>query len=409
MGLRINSERLKRSIEDMGRIGKKAGARGITRLALTEEDRQARDLLVRWFEKDGLEIRLDPIGNIFGIRPGTDADALPVVTGSHLDTVREAGIFDGAVGVLGALEVIRKLNDEDIQTRRPVAVACFTNEEGARFQPDMMGGMVFSGKYPLGEALARQDDDGASVGEALDLIGYRGLDSLKAGAYLELHVEQGPVLDRRKVDIGVVEGIQGIAWWHGRFDGEANHAGTTPLDLRKDALLGGAELCCKLRHMALELGHGTVSTMGRLHPEPDVINVVPGGARFSIDFRQYDEPLYEKGKKLLGELVSHVAESHGLSYKLEKVADAMPVHFEPSIVNLVESKAKEMGFSSLRMSSGAGHDAQFLNYACPTGMIFIPSINGRSHCPEEKTSFKDVTKGANVLLHCALELAREVS
>lgn len=389
----------------MGRIGKKAGSRGITRLALTEEDRQARDRLVDWLREEGLEILLDPIGNVFGIRKGTDSNALPVMIGSHLDTVREAGIFDGAVGVLGALEVIRKLNDENIQTRQPVALACFTNEEGARFQPDMMGSMVFTGKHSLEEALTEMDDDGVSVAEALELIGYRGRDSLNVDAYLELHVEQGPILDQRKVDIGVVEGIQGIAWWRGRFEGEANHAGTTPISLRKDALLGGAELCYKLRRMALELGQGSVSTMGRLHPEPDVINVIPGGARFTIDFRQYDECLYKKGKKLVDELVLKIAEKYGLSHKIEKIADAEPVHFEPSIVNLVGEKSRKLGLSSIRMHSCAGHDAQFLKYMCPTGMIFIPSINGRSHCPEEKTSFDDIINGTTVLLHCTMELA----
>jgi N-carbamoyl-L-amino-acid hydrolase len=281
----IDSERLKQSIMQMGKIGRKTGEKGITRLALSQEDEKARDLLVHWLQEEGLEVIIDPIGNIFGIRAGTE-DKLPIVAGSHLDTVKNAGIFDGALGVISALEVVRSLNDTSYKTKRPIVVACFTNEEGARFQPDMMGSSVFSGIYPLKEALSRHDDEGTTVKEALEMIDYRGKDTLVPGYYLELHVEQGPVLFRSGIDIGVVEGIQGIAWWHGRYNGEANHAGTTPLNMRKDALLGAAELCCELNNLAQEIGQGSVSTMGRLNPNPDVINVIPGSAHFTIDFRQ---------------------------------------------------------------------------------------------------------------------------
>jgi N-carbamoyl-L-amino-acid hydrolase len=389
----------------MGKIGEKEGLRGITRLALTQEDGEARKLLIKWLEKEEVDVRIDPIGNIFGIRPGTDERAAPVMMGSHLDTVREAGIFDGAAGVLTGLEVIRSLNEGDVETDKRVALACFTNEEGARFQPSMMGSYVYSGQESLEKTMSKIDDDGVSVSQALDDIGFRGKDRVEAGTYLELHVEQGSFLDDSKIDIGIVEGIQGISWWHGVYTGEANHAGTTQISNRRDALLGAAELCCSLREVAIELGHGTVTTMGRLKPKPDIINVIPGEARFTIDMRQFDYSIFQEGKKRVEKKVERVAEKHGLSHKISKVSDVKPVHFNPEMVNLVERKAKTLGLSNMRMPSGAGHDAQLMNYVCPTSMIFIPSKNGRSHCPEEFTSFDAIFKGANVLLNCILELS----
>jgi N-carbamoyl-L-amino-acid hydrolase len=401
---RIDIERLKNTIEEMGQIGGKIKGSGITRLALSEEDGQARDLLIKWFKEENLEIKIDPIGNIFGIRKGI-LDQPPIVAGSHLDTVKNAGIYDGAAGVLSALEVVKRLNDEDIETNIPIAVACFTNEEGARFQPLMMGSRVLVGQLSLKEVLRAQDDDGITVDEALNNIGYKGKDNLQVQAFLELHVEQGPILDRHEIEIGVVEGVQGIAWWRGTLEGEANHAGTTPIEFRKDALLGGAELCFRLRKLAETLGNNSVITMGRLRPEPDVINVIPGSAWFTIDFRQYDERVFDEGKKLVEELVSKVAVENFLDYKISRVADVLPVHFESKMVELIETKAEGLGFSALRMPSGAGHDAQLLSLVCPTGMIFVPSRDGKSHCPDEMTSYEELSKGTNVLLQSILSLA----
>jgi len=401
--LRVDGRRLEESLRAMGRIGRSSGG-GVTRLALSDADREARDLLVSWFRGEGLDVRVDPVGNIFAVRGGA-SDSATVVMGSHLDTVRDAGIFDGALGVLGALEAVRTLNEEKVETEKPVAIAVFTNEEGARFQPDMMGSMVRAGKMSLGDALAAVDDDGASVREELKRIGYAGTDTLEPGCYLELHVEQGPVLHSRGLQIGVVEGVQGIAWWHGRYEGEANHAGTTPLELRRDALLGAADLCLGLRALAEKLGGGSVATMGRLRPAPDVINVVPGVADFTIDFRQVERGLFEEGRRRVEALVREVAGRHGLSWSLRVSADAKPVRFDPGMVGLVESKARGLGLSYARMPSGAGHDAQFMSYICPTAMVFVPSIGGRSHCPEEETGIGDCVNGAQVLLECALELA----
>ncbi|MCF7936457.1 MAG: Zn-dependent hydrolase [Synergistales bacterium] len=401
----INGKRLEESLRIMGRIGFVSDEQGISRLALGEAAREARELFVSWLEEENLEVRIDPIGNIFGIRPGR-RDGDPVIAGSHLDTVHEGGAFDGALGVLAGLEVIRSLNEGKIETEHPVAVAAFTNEEGVRFQPDMMGSMVMAGKLPLEEALAARDDDGRTVGEELERIGFRGSDSVTPKAYLELHIEQGPVLEDEEKEIGIVEGIQGIAWWRCHFRGKAGHAGTTPIPLRRDALLGAADLCCRIRELAVELGENTVATMGRLAPEPDMVNVIPSRARCTVDMRQYDPELYEEGQKEVRQLVEEIANTHGLEAELEQMADARPVRFPPEVVEMVERHAQERGYSALRLPSGAGHDAQFMHYLCPTAMIFVPSIGGVSHTPVERTSYTDTARGCQVLCDSIVELAR---
>jgi N-carbamoyl-L-amino-acid hydrolase len=406
MAYRIDGDRLWNSLMEMGPVGREE--KGVNRLALNDANKEARDLFTRWLGEEGLEVRVDHIGNIFGIRKGNDTSQLPLVVGSHLDTVREAGVFDGALGVLSGLEIVRLLNGEDIDTERTFVVAAFTNEEGARFQPDMMGSMVFTGELDVETAWGASDDDGVTVKDELERIGYLGNDELEAGLFLELHVEQGPVLHSQGLEVGVVEGVQGMAWWDGEYTGEANHAGTTPLHLRKDALLAAAELCIRLRETAEELGNGSVSTMGRLHPKPDIRNVVPGGAFFTVDFRQYAEELYEKGQEIVADLIREVSEKHGLECSLTQTVDAKPVRFDAGIVEMVERKSKELGLVYKRMHSGAGHDAQFMSRVCPTAMIFVPSIGGRSHCPEESTLKKDCVNGANVLLNCVTELVMGV-
>ena len=389
---------------EMGQVGREQ--KGVNRLALNDANKEARDLFTGWLREEGLEVKVDRMGNIFGVRKGTDPNLLPVVVGSHLDTVREAGVFDGALGVLSGLEIVRLLNQEDIDTDRALAVAAFTNEEGARFQPDMMGSMVFTGQLDVETAWAAFDDDGVTVKDELKRIGYLGADEIEVGSYFELHVEQGPVLHKEGLDLGVVEGVQGMAWWDGEYTGEANHAGTTPLHLRKDALLAAAELCLKLRETAENLGKSSVATMGRLHPKPDIRNVVPGGAFFTVDFRQYDNLLYEEGQKIVANLIRDIGEAHNLEYTLTQTVDAKPVRFDPGMTELVERKSMELGLSYKVMYSGAGHDAQFMSLVCPTAMIFVPSIEGRSHCPEERTLETDCVNGANVLLNCVMERLR---
>lgn len=403
---RVSGARLESAIREMGQIGYEPETNGRTRFALSDEDKQGRDLLCKWLREAGLEVRIDAIGNIFGVRQGTDPNALPVMIGSHLDTVKHAGMFDGIVGVLGGLEVVRTLNDAGVQTKCPVVVADFTNEEGAWFEYDMMGSSVFTGHKKLEDAYAVTNSDGMSAGEALQKIGYKGSDSVRVGKYFEFHIEQGPVLDAEKVQIGVVEGIQGVAWWRGAYFGESNHAGSTPMHMRRDTFFGAAELAAALEKLANEeIANASVATMGRVSPEPNIINIVPGKCGFTIDFRQFDPALFAKAKEQVVGLVEHCAEKRGLTYELEQIVNANPVIFDKAMVQAVEESAKELGFTTKRLYSGAGHDAQFLSLICPAAMIFVPSLKGRSHCPEEWTDFADVENGCNVLLQSVLKAA----
>ena len=402
--LRINGERLISSIRAMGSVGFDPETGGRTRLALTDQDKAGRDLLCRWMRDEGLEVKIDEIGNIFGILEGSDPSELPVMMGSHIDTVRDAGMFDGVYGVLGGLEVIRTLNENEVTPKSSLVVAAFTNEEGARFQPDMMGSLYYTRKVELGELLSSRDDSGITVGEELDRIGYGGTYSTPVGCYLELHVEQGPRLHAEGVSIGIVEGVQGLAWWSGQYYGESNHVGSTPMEMRKDTLLAAAELALEAEKLALSLGRGSVATMGRIAPRPDIINIVPGKCSFTLDFRQFDGELFEEGKREVEKLIVSCAARRGLKYCFKKAAEAAPVVFDRGMVELVGSRAAFLGFDSMKMISGASHDAQFLSSFCPTVMIFVPSVGGRSHCPEEWTDMKDLENGCNVLLHSVLEL-----
>ena len=402
--LRIKGERLANSIREMGSVGFDPEAGGRTRLALTDEDKTGRDLLCKWMRDEGLELKIDEIGNIFGIREGSDPSELPVMMGSHIDTVRDAGMFDGAYGVLGGLEVVRTLNENKVRTKRPLVVAAFTNEEGGRFQPDMMGSLYYAGVAGLSELLSARDDEGLSAGEELDRIGYRGRDTVPVGSYIELHVEQGPRLHAGGVPIGIVEGIQGLAWWSGEYYGESNHAGSTPMEMRKDTLLAAAELALEAEKLAIRLGRGSVATVGRIAPSPDIINIVPGKCSFTIDFRQFERELFEKGKSEVEKLIVLCASKRGLKYDFKKTAEAPPIVFDKRMVELVKSKTEFLGLESMRMISGASHDAQFLSLICPSVMIFVPSAGGRSHCPEEWTDLRDLENGCNVLLHSVLEL-----
>ncbi len=402
--MRINGERLIGSIREMGSVGFDPESGGRTRLALTDEDKAGRDLLCRWMRDEGLEVKIDEIGNIFGIREGSDPSELPVIMGSHIDTVRDAGMFDGVYGVLGGLEVIRTLNENEVSAKKPLVVAAFTNEEGARFQPDMMGSLYYTRRVELEELLSSRDDNGVTVAEGLNRIGYRGTDSTPVGCYLELHVEQGPRLHAEGVSIGIVEGIQGLAWWTGEYYGESNHAGSTPMDMRKDTLLAAAELALEAEKLALRLGRGSVATMGRIVPRPDIINIVPGKCSFTLDFRQFDTEFFEEGKMEVEKLIVSCAVKRGLKYSFKKTAEAAPVVFDRGMVEFVASSASFLGFDSMKMISGASHDAQFLSSFCPSAMIFVPSVGGRSHCPEEWSDIKDLENGCNVLLHSVLEL-----
>jgi len=405
-GLAVDAERLVRRLAGLNAIGALEGG-GVTRLALSDEDKRGRDFVVALMRELGLEVRVDRFGNVVGVRPGSEGGP-PVMTGSHLDTVRAGGRYDGALGVLAGLEAVAALNDAGVTTRRPLAVAFFTNEEGVRFAPDMMGSMVHQGHLPLEDMLGAEDGDGTTVGEALERIGYAGDDpcgTVRPHAFVELHIEQGPVLEREGITIGAVEGVQGISWTGIEVRGKANHAGTTPMALRRDAGVAVGAVIGYARRLARDIGGGQVATVGRVELKPNVVNVIPGRASLTVDLRNFDERRLALAEARLAKFLGRLAQREGLEIGHRSLARYPPVAFDPRVIELVEATAAELGHSVRRLPSGAGHDAQAFAASCPTAMIFVPSAGGVSHNPDEHTDVADIEAGANVLLQVLLELA----
>ena len=355
----------------------------------------------------GLDVRIDAIGNVIGLRAGTE-NLAPIMTGSHIDTVRTGGRYDGNYGVLAGLEVVRALNEAKVVTRRPIAVAFFTNEEGARFQPDMMGSLVYAGGIGLNEAYAATDKEGVSVGDELRRIGYLGPQkpgALKPHAFVELHIEQGPILDEEKVQIGVVESVQGISWIEYTVTGVSNHAGTTPMRLRRDAGYLAASVNLFARKLAWDMGGNQVATVGALSLRPNLINVVPNRAVFAVDLRNTDEARLKEAEARVAAHIAEVAAAERVEVKADVLARFEPVIFDSRLVDRVEHHAKALSLSTRRMPSGAGHDAQMMQRLCPTAMIFVPSVAGLSHNVKEHTEAADLAAGAQVLANLMLELA----
>ncbi len=404
---RIDSSRLLRRLDELGRLGG-TPAGGVSRLALSDEDKLGRDRLLAWMKEIGLDVRVDRVGNLFGFRRGA-ADESPVLFGSHLDTVRNGGRYDGAYGVLAALEVLQTLQEGGIQTRRPLLMAAFTNEEGARYAPDMQGSLAFVGDLSVEEALAVTGFDGSNFGDELRRIGYAGdfpCASIRPYACVELHVEQGPVLEKEGICIGAVEAITGISWQEVTLRGAANHAGTTPMDLRRDAGLAAARIVAYLRDLATDLGPAQRATCGMIAFQPNVINVIPGEARLSVDLRNTDEAVLRQAEARLAAFIERVAAEEGVEVERRRLVDVAPARCDPAVVAVIEAAAASLGLSCRRMNSGAGHDAQILARHFPTAMIFIPSQGGVSHSPAESSTPEDLTAGANVLLRTVLELAQ---
>lgn len=404
--LRIDRERLLGRIDALAQIGAIEGG-GVCRLALTQEDRQGRDQVLAWMRELGLTITIDPIGNVIGVRAGREQGP-PVMTGSHIDTVRTGGRYDGNLGVLAGLEVIETLNDAGFETSLPLAVGFFTNEEGARFAPDMMGSMVHQGQLPLDEMLAVQGIDGETVAEALEAIGYRGEAVCPApppAAFVELHVEQGPVLEQAGDVIGAVTGVQGISWTELRFDGQSNHAGTTPMRLRHDAGLAAGEMIAFVRQLTREMGGEQVGTVGSVELVPNLVNVIAKRATLTVDLRNTDEDELKRAEARMLAHARQVAQDEGLTLETRRLARFEPVAFSERIIEQVEQRAGTMGLSVRRMPSGAGHDAQSFAPNCPTGMVFVPSVGGISHNVAEFTEPDHLEAGANVLLGLLTELA----
>ncbi len=406
--LTIDAARLGSRLAELGAIGA-TGDGGCARLALTDEDRAGRDLVVTWMHDLGLDVRVDGIGNVVATRPGTEPGP-PVMCGSHIDTVATGGIFDGNLGVLSGLEVLETLERAGVATRRPLAVAFFTDEEGSRFSPDMLGSLVYAGGMGVEGAHDIVGIDGRRLGDELARIGYLGSTPCPGQApyaYVELHIEQGPVLERHGEVIGAVTGVQGISWQELTFEGQFNHAGTTPMAYRHDAGFAVAAVAVAARRIAAELGGHQVATVGKIGLRPDLVNVVAGHAACTVDLRNTDEAVLQEAEALLADEVSCIAAAEGLSVARRELARFAPVEFDQRIVDLVESTAREHGHSVRRLPSGAGHDAQMLARMCPSGMIFVPSVGGVSHNPAERTLPEHVEAGANVLLHMLVRLADE--
>jgi N-carbamoyl-L-amino-acid hydrolase len=405
----IQIARLSRRLQELAAIGALEGG-GVSRLALTEEEGRGRDLVTAWMRGLGLHVTVDHIGNVIAVRPAKDGSLeRPVLMGSHIDTVATGGPYDGNLGVLGGLEVIETLNDHGIETQAPVAVGFFTNEEGARFAPDMLGSGVHQGALDLDVCLETVSIDGARLADELERTGYAGdtpCGSFRARAYFELHVEQGPVLEEEGLAIGAVTGVQGISWTEWRFRGVSNHAGTTPMRLRHDAGLVASEVVCFVRRLATELGEPQVATVGAMTLLPNLVNVIANDVTMTVDLRNTDDAILKEAEARTAAFIAELAEREGVTFSSRKLARFAPVAFDPAQVDLVESTAKSLGHGVKRMPSGAGHDAQMFAPNCPTAMIFVPSAGGISHNIEEFTSEADIEAGANVLLRVVLAASR---
>jgi len=404
--MRIDKRRLEQSIEELGRIGQTPRG-GLTRLALSDEDKRGRDWMVGRMREAGLSITVDQMGNIFGQRAG-DPGLPPVMMGSHVDSVPTGGRYDGQLGVLCGLEVIQSLNDAKIRTRHPVTLAIFTNEEGARFQPAMIASGVMAGKIALEDAYNARDKDGIRLVDELERIGYLGAEPCVARpfrAYLELHIEQGPFLEEEGLSVGVVEGIVAIAWSRLTIHGVQDHAGPTPMRIRHDALVAAAEVVGGVRRIAREMGGELVTTVGNLVVAPNIVNAIPGRVTLSIDMRDPQDAALDRARTRLEAIVREACEREGVRYELEHYWRVPYTPFDRGVVDAVERAAGGAGARHRRIRSGAGHDAQYMAAIGPAGMVFVPSHDGRSHCEEEFTPIDDIEQGATTLLLAALDLA----
>ncbi|MES0808245.1 Zn-dependent hydrolase [Roseibium sp. SCPC15] len=402
MTVTIDAERLLSRLNVLGNIGREEGR--LTRLAASDADKAGRDQLVDWFEEAGLEVRIDRIGNVFGIW-NVPGDTSPLMMGSHIDTVINAGILDGCYGVLSALSVIEAMRSADVEPDRSVIVGAFTNEEGVRYAPDMMGSLVYAGGMDTDAALAVTGHDDTVLGEELARIGYAGdmePGSIVPSAFIEAHIEQGPVLEAENKLMGAVANLQGISWQKVTIRGEANHAGTTPTYLRKDAGLAAARVITYLRQLVE--GSDSVATVGTIRFEPNAINVIPDFAEFTIDLRDPDEATLKAREAALADYLAELETQDGVRIETEPLARFEPVVFDPEIVGLIEDCAAARQLSCRKMTSGAGHDAQMMARICPTAMIFVPSRKGISHNPLEHTDDASLVAGAQVLLDTAVRI-----
>jgi len=400
--LRIDGERLWQSLMELARIGATPKG-GVKRLTLTDIDREARDLFARWAREAGLEVAVDAIGNMFARRAGGDPTLPPVAMGSHLDSQPSGGKFDGAYGVMAGLEVIRTLNDAGVRTRAPLEVVSWTNEEGSRFTPVMMGSGVFAGVFPLGHVLAQKDAENKTVEDALRSIGYGGdAPPHRLGGYFEAHIEQGPVLEDTKTTIGVVQGALGQRWFDAVITGQDAHAGPTPMELRKDALIAASRLVLEVNRIALAFPDYARGTVGSLQVKPNSRNVVPGEVRMSVEFRNQKDATLSAMVAALRESLKTIEAECRVAIELAEVTYFPPCHFDAAAVAAVRDAAGALGYTHRDIVSGAGHDAVYVARVAPTAMIFVPCEGGISHNEIENATPQDLAAGCNVLLHAVL-------
>ncbi len=405
--LKINADRLWDSLMEMAKIGPGV-AGGNNRQTLTDEDGEGRALFQKWCEDAGCTMGLDQLGNMFATRAGTDPDALPVYVGSHLDTQPTGGKYDGVLGVLGGLEIIRTLNDLGIKTKHPIVATNWTNEEGTRFAPAMLSSGVFAGIHTQDWAEGKTDAQGKRFGDELDRIGWRGDEEVgarKMHAFFELHIEQGPILEAEQKDIGVVTHGQGLSWTQVTITGKDSHTGSTPMPMRKNAGLGMARILDLVDEIAWSHAPHAVGAAGHIDVFPNSRNVIPGKVVFTVDFRSPDLSVIEDMERRLKSGGQAIADDLGLGIAFEKVGGFDPVEFDEGCVTAVRNAAERLGYSHRDLISGAGHDACWINRVAPTAMVMCPCVDGLSHNEAEEISKDWAEKGTNVLFHAVVETA----
>lgn len=406
--LKINSDRLWDSLMEMAKIGGTVKG-GCCRLALTDLDKQGRELYIKWAEEAGCTVKVDAIGNIMCTRPGEDMSLPPVGTGSHLDTQPTGGKFDGVYGVLSGLEVVRSMNDQGIKTKHPIEISVWTNEEGSRFAPAMMGSGVVSGRFTLEEILDKTDLDGLRLGDELERIGFAGETPVTGRdfhAFFEAHIEQGPYLEAEEKQVGIVTGGQGQRWYNATFMGRESHAGTTPMHLRNDALIASSQLVLKVEEIAKAHPPGC-GTVGFMQVTPNSRNTIPGSISMSIDLRHPIDGELTLMDKALTEAIAEI-EATGVSVELDPFWYYEPIHFNTECVSAVRKAAVDLGYSHMDIIAGAGHDACYVSDFAPTSMIFTPCLNGISHNEIESTTQEECEGGCSVLLNAMLTMAEVV-
>ncbi|MBN6732298.1 Zn-dependent hydrolase [Burkholderia multivorans] len=408
-GPRVDGERLWASLERMAQIGATPKG-GVCRLALTDLDRESRDLFVQWARDARCTVRVDKMGNVFARRAGRRADAAPVMTGSHADSQPTGGRYDGIYGVLGGLEVVRALNDAGIETVRPIDVVIWTNEEGSRFAPAMVSAGVFAGVYSLEYGLSRADAAGRTIGDELERIGYAGTEPVggyPVHAAYELHIEQGAILERAGKTIGVVTAGQGQRWYEVTLTGIDAHAGTTPMEFRRDALVGAARMIAFVDALGRRHAPHARATVGMIDARPNSRNTVPGGCFFTVEFRHPDDAVLDELDAALRAELTRLAAETGLGVQIEQIFTYPPVPFAAACIDAVRDAAESLGLSHMDIVSGAGHDACYIARVAPTGMIFVPCVDGLSHNEAEAITPEWATAGADVLLRAVLKSAQE--